>query len=122
MLVALSGVVALLATGCFFDNEEDLYPEARVCSDTVGTIGFAAKVQPIFNANCNGGGCHNSNSQAAGIVLDNHGGVVSAINNRLLDALKHEGGASPMPKNGAKLPTCDIAKVELWINQGAENN
>lgn len=122
LLVAVAGLVSLLATGCYFDNEEDLYPEARICRDTTGTISFAAKVQPIFKANCNGGGCHNSNSQAAGIVLDTHSGAVSAISNRLLDALKHQNGASPMPKNGSRLPNCDIAKVELWINQGAENN
>jgi mono/diheme cytochrome c family protein len=124
-LFAFFGILGLMAfglSGCYFDNEDDLYPEAKKCNDTTGTVSYASKVQPIFNTSCNASGCHNSSSASANIILDTHAGAVDAIGKKLVSAIAHDGNASEMPKNGSKLSDCKIATIQKWVNQGAANN
>jgi len=43
-------------------------------------------------------------------------------NGKLLGAVTHASGYSPMPKNQAQLSDCNIQKITNWINKGALNN
>lgn len=84
-------------------------------------VTFTGTVQAILNGSCTG--CHGGAAPLAGIDLTNHAGVKAvADNGKLLGAIKHEGGFAVMPQGGGQLPDCDIAQIEKWIENGAEND
>jgi uncharacterized membrane protein len=114
-------VIALLATGCYYDNAEYLYPSGTC--DPAGST-YSATVSPILTARCNA--CHSTSAAAGsggGIILDNYNSVKPyATNGKLLGSINHASGFSAMPKNSTKLSDCDIAKISNWVNSGALNN
>lgn len=104
---------------CYYDNEEDLYPENAEC-DT-NNVTYTTTIAPLMEANCNS--CHNTNTPNAGVITNNYTDLkVVADNGQLWGAVNHEQGYSPMPKNQAKLLKCDLAKIEAWLNAGAPDN
>lgn len=95
----------------------------NACSDTSAcdtlNIGFAAKIQPIMQANCVG--CHGANNPSAGINLTTLAGVRAvASNGRLVGAISKQAGYVPMPPAGNGLSNCHINQVKAWINQGMQ--
>jgi mono/diheme cytochrome c family protein len=93
--------------------------------DTIGTISFSSQVNPIIRGNCIG--CHNSTQANGGVILEGYAQVAAyaqTLRNGtpvLLGVIKRLSGFQPMPP-GFSLSTCDISKIELWIEQGAVNN
>lgn len=82
---------------------------------------YSTAIAPMMNKYCKG--CHNSQSPSGGYALDSYDGVkVLALNGKLLGAIRHDVGFSPMPKGGAKLTDCEVAQVQKWIADGAINN
>ena len=118
-LLAVGLVIVLLsATGCYYDKEEKLYPQT-VC-DTA-TVTYSSSVVPVLLSNCTV--CHGGNTPSAGIRLDTYAGVkVQADNGRLWGAVSQATSFSPMPKNEAKLNTCNLTKIKKWLDAGALNN
>jgi len=119
--------LAALSTGCYNDNEQDLYPSA----DTTGggatcntaSVTYSGTVRAILTQNCATAGCHAASAPAAGYNLSDWAGTVAtATSGRLLGSINHETGYSPMPKNGVKLPQCSIDQITAWVNAGAPNN
>ena len=114
-------IAALLASGCYYDNAEYLYPSGP-CNAAGST--YAATVNPILAAHCNS--CHStavSVSSGGGIVLDNFNSVKAyATNGKLLGSINHASGFSAMPKNASALSSCEIAKITNWVNSGSLNN
>lgn len=96
------------------------------CSDEGGTcntenVTFSGYVQPFLQTRCVG--CHNGNVSNGGINLSTHAGVQAAAGSgRLLGAIRHEAGFTPMPQGGQKLDQCDIDKIAAWVTAGALNN
>lgn len=82
-------------------------------------MSFSKDIQPIFNSNCTG--CHNATAPSAGINLTTYNGTI-AISARLVGAITHAAGYSPMPTATIKLGTCDINKISAWVSQGKLNN
>ncbi len=125
LVLVLMGLftVAMLHNGCYYDNEEELYPFEGLNCVTTG-VAYAADVTAILSANCYE--CHNTanaTNLGSGIVLEGYTAVKTYIDNgRLLCAIKHELGCSQMPKGRAQLADCDISKIEAWANSGAANN
>ena len=121
MLISLF-LTAILATGCYYDKAQLLYPSTGVC-DPAGST-YSATVAPIMTANCNS--CHSTAiavSSGGGIILDNYTSIkVYATNGKLLGSINHATGFSAMPKGGGSLSSCDISKVTNWVNSGALNN
>ena len=109
---------------CYNDNEEDLYgASTTVCDTAVGT--YTKSVLPIMNAQCATSGCHNAATASAGANLSGYATTKAYITNSkdfFLGSIKHTSGFSVMPKGGNKIPTCDISKIESWINAGMPNN
>lgn len=110
---------------CYYDSEEELYglPSSTTCDSTAGK--FATNVFPIMSAQCATSGCHNAVTASAGANFSNYATIKSYITNSkdfLLGSIKHTSGFSAMPKDGSKLATCDISKIESWINAGMPNN
>ena len=117
-------VVFFSLQGCYYDNEEELYPATTEC--ITADMSFAKDVWPVINASCTG--CHSGANPSGGIKLENYADVsgASQINpgnyGSLYGVISHASGNSPMPKNSDKLPDCTISQIKAWIDQGAQDN
>ena len=112
-------LLAGVAIGCSQDNEEELV----TCNTDPANIHYASTITSILSANgCYG--CHaGDGSSGGGNSLDNYAGVKRVVDNgRLVGAINHAPGFSPMPKGGTKISDCDISKIQAWIGAGAPNN
>jgi mono/diheme cytochrome c family protein len=124
-LLVLAGATLLLG-GCASQNGEDLLasgplptPGAPSCDTTHVT--YAATVAPLLLQNC--GGCHGNGVALGGVALSSYVQVKAvAGTGRLMGAVDHAPGYSPMPKGGAQLSVCDRTKLRLWVQAGALNN
>jgi hypothetical protein len=113
-------------TGCYYDTEEELYPDSgsTIC-DTV-SVSYATDIVPIMNSKCSVSGCHAGVNAAAGIPLDTYDGVKSYLDAdkaRFISSIIWDGNASNMPKGAsAKMSDCNINTIRAWINVGYPNN
>lgn len=109
----------LLLNSCYYDNVEDLYPQPPSCDTT--NITYTDDVLPLINSQCTA--CHSGGAPSGNIVLETYDDIVASVNNGgLMGTIRHESNWSPMPKNGAKLDDCTILKLEIWIDEGMQNN
>ncbi|HEX8314537.1 MAG TPA: hypothetical protein VF609_06080 [Flavisolibacter sp.] len=106
------------ATGCQYDNEEELYN----CSVNAATVKYSTTINTILTSySCIG--CHSGSVPSGNVDLGSHGAIKAvADNGRLYGAINHEPGFVPMPHGGGKMNACDIRKVKAWIDAGAPNN
>lgn len=114
-------ILALAAlTGCYRDNEADLYPVNGSCETTGVT--YAATVVPILQSNgCLS--CHSGGAPSGNISLEGYANVRSAaISGKLYGVINHSAGYSPMPQGGNKMSNCNINKIKAWIDSGSINN
>jgi hypothetical protein len=121
-VVILSSII-WFASGCYYDSEELLFPQTDPSCDTIN-ITYALSVAPILQENCLL--CH-SNSMAAGfggnLRLEDYADVkIRVDDDKLLGAISHASGYSPMPMDASKLDPCKIKTISLWINAGAPDN
>jgi len=109
-------MLAIAITGCYYDNEEELYN----CS--VNDTRFSTTIGSILTSyGCKG--CHGGAVPSGGINFETHAGVKAmADNGKLYGAITHSPGFEPMPQGGTKMSGCDISKVKAWIDAGAPNN
>jgi len=120
-LAFTSVLSVVLFQSCYYDKADLLYPNSNQPCDTTVVAKFSTDVVPVMTNNCNAGGCHNTTSASSGVILDTYAGVkTQALNGRLIGSIDHFNGT--MPKGGAKLSTCTIAKIQQWINTGTPNN
>lgn len=93
--------------------------------DTSSSIGFSQQVWPIIQNNCLG--CHSASNPSGGVNLSNYSQVKhfseTLVNGTpiLVGALRQNPGFSAMPPTGI-LGTCQLRTIELWIEQGMQNN
>lgn len=94
--------------------------------DTLNTISFSGQVFPILQNNCIS--CHGATSPGGGIALNNYANVVSAVETErsgisiLVGSVRHIDGFSAMPKMSNPLDECSIRIIELWVDQGNQDN
>jgi hypothetical protein len=116
--------IGLSLTGCYYDTEEELYPDSgtpTTCDTT--TVRYSVEVKSILDSKCNT--CHGGASASAGIRLDTYADTkayLDAQKVRFVSSVVQDGVASVMPKGGAKLIDCDINKLKAWINAGYPEN
>lgn len=110
--------MAFAVTACYYDVEEELYPSNQ-CN--TANVTYSLSVVAILSDRCYK--CHDQRTNTGGITLEGHANLKRYVDSgRLLGAIKHQSGFSPMPQNEAQLPDCQIAQIEAWIQQGAPNN
>ncbi|WP_375437601.1 hypothetical protein [uncultured Hymenobacter sp.] len=112
----------LLLTACSSENGEDQTPD-EVPTPTCNTadVTYALTVAPLLQKNCTS--CHNSSFANGAVNLSSYAQVRTvALSGRLIGAVNHEAGYSPMPKGGTKLAECDISQLRKWVTEGAANN
>ncbi len=94
--------------------------QAAVDCDT-DNVSFSGFVSEVFNTSCNG--CHSTSNAFGGVILDTYIGVKTVVdNNRLYGAINWEQDFERMPQGQDQLDSCTIAKVKIWIDEGAQNN
>jgi hypothetical protein len=112
-------VISYLYSSCYYDKEEDLYPNYTQSCDT-SNVTYSQTIAPIMAANCNV--CHSTVLHSGGVVTENRDGLkIVADNGKLIPAVEQT-GFYPMPKGGNKLQDCDLAKINIWVRAGAPNN
>ena len=112
--VALSIGLTILSA-CTYDEVKT----APTCDITVAT--YAGTMRPLFDANCLS--CHSTGNSQGGINLETYEGAKQVVTaGRLVGAVKHLNGFTPMPQFAPMLPECDIKKIEAWVDNGATNN
>jgi hypothetical protein len=123
---SMTGLVAgflVLLAGCYYDNEETLYPQTGSGCDTTN-VTYTAVVKPILQSYCLG--CHSTAAAPASgnnIRLENYNDLKTYVTNgKLFGAVSQASGFSPMPKGGGKLDNCTIQKIKKWIDDGSLNN
>lgn len=121
--------------------------QGRMCAASActcgATVSFASQVQPIFSANCTGGGCHSGGSPREGMSLETGSSYAALVNapstqctgkqrvvpgqvpqsylmNKLLGYQMCAG--TKMPKANQSLTTSEIELIRAWICNGAPNN
>jgi uncharacterized membrane protein len=122
----LSFIVSVSLTSCYYDTEEELYPDSgSVVCDTI-SVSYANDIVPIMNAKCSYSGCHAGTNAAAGIPLETYAGVKEYLDTdkaRFISSIIWDGNASNMPKGAStKMIDCNINTIRAWINVGYPNN
>lgn len=84
-------------------------------------VTFSKNVQPIIQKNCQG--CHSGGNPSGGILLTNYSEIYTRVQSgELLGAIKHQIPYTPMPYQLPQLDQCLIDQIEIWINNGANDD
>ena len=113
-------VITTIASSCYRDVEEKLYPPNGNCDVT--NVTYSSTVVPILQSNgCLG--CHSGGAPSGNISLEGYNNVkLVAQNGKLFGVISHSPGFTPMPQGGSKMSSCNINKIKAWIDAGSPNN
>jgi hypothetical protein len=115
----LAPLLLLLLASCYNDKEVYLYPESS-CTPPASPS-YQTDVAPVMAQFCNS--CHSGSFASGNVKLDSYTEVKKyADNGQLNGTITWASGYSPMPKNGNKLSSCNLGKIQAWIAAGAPNN
>lgn len=109
----------LFLVGCYYDNEQDLYPATPGGGCDTLAVSFSTEVWPIINNKCTS--CHSGSFPSGGLALTNHAQVTAGLANIINRIERNPDDPLLMPQ-GAKLDACSISKIKAWAAQGAANN
>jgi hypothetical protein len=102
---------------CYYDNEEELYGnQPGVCDTTL--VKYSTIVKPLLENQCTG--CHSPTGSQSDYPLHTYDAVKVYVTNGLLINRIND-AENPMPQSGL-MPSCDIRKIEAWVNAGALND
>ncbi len=96
------------------------------CNPNYGTcdtknVKFAGFIAPLIQNKCQG--CHTGTAPGGGIKLDNYTTIKASVQTgKFWGSINHDAGYSAMPKGTAKMPQCEVNKIQAWIKRGALNN
>lgn len=103
----------LLNQGCYYDNEEELYPY-EFC-DSLDNVTYTSHIEQITKTNCAISGCHTGTSPGGGLFLDTY---------QQVQTIGEDGRMSTralvmqdMPPSGP-LSACEMEAIQQWINNG----
>lgn len=104
--------------GCYYDNEEELYP-GRFCEVGVATDAgyYAATVEPILQSRCAIPGCHVPGGTGPG-DFNQYTEVKAKVDAGSFQQQVLQSRA--MPPSGP-LPSCELLKLQAWLDAGAPN-
>lgn len=118
LLALLALFTAMATSGCSYHNEEELYP-MNFCDTSA--VRYSTTIRPIIEANCAISGCHVQGGEGNGDFTTYTALRAKVDGGQLLPSINQESNAVAMPPNG-KLSDCEIAKITLWVQQGAPQN
>ena len=98
-------------------NAEDLFGTG---CDTLG-VSYSADIEPILQSYCLN--CHYDGTSLAPFSLQGYDNVLIRVNSGQLEGVvNHLPGYPQMPRDGPKLPECQLSMINIWIREGAANN
>ncbi len=115
----LSGILLMIGSfsGCYYDNEEYLYP-GGTC-DTAN-VGWTSVIAPIVQQKCATPGCHVPGGTGTGDFTQ-QAEVTASVNDGSFRVSVL--GARTMPPNSsAPLSNCELKQVQVWLDAGAPFN
>jgi hypothetical protein len=124
MVILVSLFIAVITgvfSGCYYDKADLVYPQAGNCDTS--NVKYSTDIVAILSANCYA--CHSGTaSGSGGRKFDDYTLLKNNFVNtgKLVLAVTHSPGATPMPFNRPKLADCNINKIVAWVNRGAPNN
>lgn len=106
-------IILIIIAGCYYDNEEALYPGFQTCDTS--NVTFTGSVIGVLNNNCLS--CHSdaNSSFGGGIRLQKYADV-KANSQKIIPAVDGT-GPKPMPPNG-RLSNCGISIFKIWVRKG----
>jgi uncharacterized membrane protein len=103
-------------SACTYQNYEKINPaKVAVNCDTTIVISYVAHIAPLLDKYCNS--CHNTKdalNNGGNIILDTYDDASNAGKS----LYKQCWGKYAMPKNAAKLDSCDIYALKSWVDKG----
>lgn len=116
-IIILLGLSMTTFSGCYYDTEEELYSTA-VCDTS--NVTYSSYIKPLVDSRCTS--CHSGGSPSGGIDLTTYAGIKTQVDNgKFYGAIAQLDGFIPMPQ-GDRLSDCDISKVKIWVDKGAQQN
>lgn len=113
LMICIASLAIVGLNGCYYDKEDQLYPNLTGCDST--NVTFSASIQPIISSRCSINGCHVAGAQVPDLsTYTNIVANIARVKVRAMDL-------KTMPSSGP-LSTCEIAKLQKWINAGTPNN
>jgi hypothetical protein len=118
--ILLMGIIILLLSSCYYDNEEELYPASNSTCDT-SIVTYANKIAPILQQNCTN--CHSGAAPSGNIDLTTYANVFAyAQDGSLYGSVSFNPNYKSMPQGAPKMSDCNIAAIRIWVDAGAPNN
>ncbi len=114
LFLVASGLSVL--PGCYYDNEEYLYPDT-FCDTSAVT--WSGTIEPLIQSNCAIPGCHVPGGQSPS--LTSYTAVKAIADDGKLRGVVINGTPYFMPPSG-KLPACDQNHLQAWLDAGAPQN
>lgn len=106
---------ALLLGGCYYDNEEELYP-STFCD--VANVTWSGTIKPIVDATCATPGCHVAGGTGPG-DFTTYAGVKAKVDD---GSFRNQVLVSQaMPPTGP-LNDCSLQQINVWLNADAPEN
>ena len=121
-------LIMILLSTCYYDSQEYLFPKINNQCDTTGTILFSS-VDSVLQNNCVT--CHNKSIAQGGVNLEGYDNVyhyatdftVNTQIPKLQGVIRRLPEFKPMPPPpSSAMDECSIRKIEMWIEQGAQQN
>ncbi|MBJ7429467.1 MAG: hypothetical protein JHD28_11010 [Bacteroidia bacterium] len=102
----------VVLSGCYYDKEEELYPNSINNTDCNAPLTYNTGIKTLINSNCATSGCH----AAGGISpdLSNYTllkASISSVKFRAIDVKN-------MPRPSG-MSACNITKLDNWIKAGS---
>lgn len=121
LLLGISLGSLSLFSGCYYDNEADLYGTTSTVTCDTTAVTYTKIAAIMTNNNCMS--CHSeaaADVSGGGYHLEGYANLkaVASNNNQLYKSVAQDGTVSPMPKGGAKIADCDISKIDRWVKNG----
>jgi len=106
---------SLFIMGCYYDNEEELYPGGAPCD--LESITYLNDIKPIIDTNCAISGCHVPGTSRKDLTTFQ--GLKDIANDgRLEDRVIVQKDMPP----SQPLSKCQMDKIQTWIDAGAPEN
>lgn len=116
-IIILALTIAAFMASC--GKESNSYTDKVDCSNiNAAQNTYTNSVKAILDGSCAFSGCHNSQSAAEGVVLDNYASAKKEfVNGNSLCTIYHD--CKPMPQGGGKLAQGIIDQLTCWVKNGA---
>jgi hypothetical protein len=109
----------MMMASCTYDSEELFFGTPGDCDTTA--VSYSEHISPVMAVSCNA--CHNSSSPSGGVITSGYVGLSAAASSgRLVGAVWHFSGYSPMPLAQPQLDSCSMKRIMAWVNQGHPDN